>query len=107
IRMLPFQPAGRIKSIMESADLHLVSLNDEAAGLMVPSKFYSALAAGRPCIYIGPPDTEITQVIEHFGCGRVVANGDGAALIREILNYRERADLWQAAHAGALKARAV
>ncbi len=107
IRMLPFQPAGRLRQIMESADAHLVSQYEEAAGLVVPSKFYSAVASGRPCLYIGPHDTEITQVIDHFHCGLNVPNGDSQTLMRAILALRDNADIWQEAHAGALKARAV
>lgn len=107
IRMLPFQPPGRLRQMMESADAHLVSLNDEAAGQMVPSKFYSAIAAGRPCLYIGPPDTEISQVVDYFHCGLNIPNGDVQTLIRAILAFRDNADIWQEAHEGSIKARSV
>lgn len=107
VRMLPFQPPGRLRYIMESADVHLVSLTDEAAGLMVPSKFYSALAAGRPCIYVGPPGTEIAQVNDYFHCGLNVANGDSNGLIRAIMTYRESEAAWRSAQDGAIRAREV
>ncbi len=107
IRLLPFQPAGRLRQLMESADAHLVSQFEEAAGLLVPSKFYSALASGRPCLFIGPYDTEITQVIEHFHCGLNIPNGDSQTLVRAILALRDNPDIWQEAHEGALRARAV
>lgn len=107
IRMLPFQPPGRLRHVMESADVHLVSLNDEAAGLMVPSKFYSALAAARPCLYIGPADTEITHVNDYFHCGGNILNGDSQGLIRAIMGYRDDEQAWRVAQEGAIKARNV
>lgn len=107
IRMLPFQPAGQLRQIMESADAHLVSQYEETKGLVVPSKFYSAVASGRPCLFIGPSDTEITHVIDHFHCGLNVPTGDSQTLARAILALRDNADIWQEAHIGAMKARAV
>lgn len=107
IRMMPFQPVSHIRTIMESADAHLVSQYEAASGLVVPSKFYSAIASGRPCLYIGPHDSEITQVIDHFHCGLNIPNGDSQTLIRAILALRDNADIWQEAHDGAMRARAV
>lgn len=107
IRMLPFQPPGRLRTMMESADAHLVSMNEEAAGLLVPSKFYSALAAGRPCLFIGPEDTEISRVIDYFHCGLNIPNGDSVSLVQAIVALRDNAEIWQEAHAGAIKARDV
>lgn len=107
IRMLPFQPESQLRTLMESADAHLVSQYEEAAGLVVPSKFYSAIASARPCLYIGPHDSEIAQVIEHFHCGLTIPNGDSQTLGRAILALRDNADIWQEAHDGALRARAV
>ena len=35
--------------------MHIVSLKPELEGLIVPSKFYGSMAAGRAVIYIGDP----------------------------------------------------
>ena len=51
IRLLPFQPINRLKDLMESGDIHLISMKEEAAGLLVPSKLYAALAAQRPLCF--------------------------------------------------------
>ncbi|MFA5592624.1 MAG: glycosyltransferase family 4 protein [Anaerovoracaceae bacterium] len=111
IKLLPYQPSSCLKDLMESGDLHLISMRDDAAGLLVPCKFYSALAAARPTIYVGPPDTEIGRVIRDYGCGAIVPQGDGKTLAQAILYFRNDADVWfnaqQGAEAAALDARPV
>jgi glycosyltransferase involved in cell wall biosynthesis len=54
VKLLPYQPVNRLKEMLESGDVHLISMKDEAGGLLVPCKFYSALAVQRPCIFVGP-----------------------------------------------------
>src|SRR5262249_35654055 len=75
IRFLPYQPASRLRELMESGDLHLISMSDRAAGLLVPCKLYSALAVGRPCILVGPAQSEVARIIEDFHAGTVVPQG--------------------------------
>ena len=79
---------------MESGDVHLISVTHKAAGMLVPSKLYSALAVGRPCIYIGPKRTEAAKVIHDFGAGSVIAQGRPRVLADEIKRYRLSADVW-------------
>lgn len=107
IRMLPFQPVETLREMMESGDVHLVTLSDEAAGFVVPSKLYSAMAVGRPCILVGPRESETAKVIEDFEAGFVVAQGDGESLADAVLAMREDGDSWFSAHHGALQARKV
>jgi len=51
----PYQPLDRLALSLSVPDLHLVSLKPELEGLIVPSKFYSVLAAGRPVLFVGIP----------------------------------------------------
>jgi len=64
--------------------VHLVSVDADFAGIIVPSKFYGALAAGRPVLYVGPRRTEIADAIEEFGCGIVVEPGRPDELVAAI-----------------------
>ena len=48
---------------LAAADFHLISLRDEWAGVVVPSKFFASLAVGRPVLYAGPADSEIARWI--------------------------------------------
>lgn len=106
IKLLPFQPASCLKDLMESGDLHLISVRDDTAGLLVPCKFYSAIAAARPTIYVGPADTEIGRMIRDYGCGAIVPQGDGQTLAQAILYFRNDSDAWFSAQQGAEQAAA-
>lgn len=101
IRLLPYQPASRLKELMESGDVHLVSMNQEVAGLIVPVKLYSALAVHRPCVLVGPKQSEVAKVIESFNAGAVVPQGDAKLLAEVIRQMRENSDKWFAAYEGA------
>lgn len=104
VRMLPYQPNSRLKEIMESGDVHLISMKEKAAGCLVPSKLYSALAVGRPTIFIGPENCETAKVIHDFKAGQVIHQGDARLLANTILQYRNSGEHWFAAHEGAGKA---
>ncbi len=107
IRLMPFQPAYRLRELMESGDVHLISMRDDANGFIVPSKAYSAVAVARPAILIGPPHSEIGQMLKEFQAGSIVPPGDGRRLAQAILKYRLDGDEWFAAHEGARKASRV
>lgn len=107
IRLLPFQPANRLRSLMESGDLHIVSMDDAAEGLLVPSKIYAALAVGRPCVFVGPKGCEVSIVLEEFKAGDVIRQGAVQALVECVLEYRLDADKWFSAHNGAVAAGGV
>lgn len=104
IRLMPYQPISRLREIMESGDVHLISVKEEAAGYLVPSKLYSALAVGRPCIFIGPAQSETAKVITDFEAGVVVPQGDAHELVVQIMKYRTNGEAWYKAHDGAAAA---
>jgi glycosyltransferase involved in cell wall biosynthesis len=83
----PYQPQERLGQSLTVPDVHVVTLQDSLGGLIVPSKFYGAIAAGRPVIFIGPPECEVARVIREWDCGFVWNEQDPrglAVLIREL-----------------------
>ncbi|MEW6323897.1 MAG: sugar transferase [Nitrospirota bacterium] len=76
VRFLPPQPDAQLACSLSAGAAHLVTLQPGLEGVMVPSKLYSALAAGRPVIFIGPPASEAARLIEKAACGYIVAPGD-------------------------------
>jgi glycosyltransferase involved in cell wall biosynthesis len=86
--MRPYQPRSRLGELIALGDAHLVLVADGFEGLLIPSKFYGILAAGRPTIYVGPPNTEVAEVISSEDCGFVVENGSGASLVEAITVLR-------------------
>lgn len=105
IRILPRQPVSKLYDLLESGDLHLVTLNDDAAGLAVPSKLYAGLVVGRPVLFIGPEQSECAKVIKDFKAGRVLSSEDPNALAQAISDFRQNAQIWFDAHKGANEAR--
>ena len=100
IRLMPPQPRAWLKGLMESGDLHLVVMRDDVAGMLLPCKFYSALAAARPVIFAGPAEADIAKIIAKTGAGKVVKPHDGKALATAIALLRSDADAWFAAQDG-------
>ena len=105
IKFLPYQPPEQLLEVMESGDVHLVSMKDDACGLLVPSKFYSAIAVARPVIFIGPESSEVSEVIKEFEAGLLVSNDSAELLAEAILYYLNDGEAWFAAHKGAAEAR--
>lgn len=84
-----YAPLSRLAASLSVADVHLVVLRPELEGLIVPSKFYGILAAGRPVIHIGDAGGEIGRLIVERECGFVVPAGD-AQRLRESIETLER-----------------
>jgi glycosyltransferase involved in cell wall biosynthesis len=72
---------------LTAGDVHLVTLREGLEGLVVPSKIYGILAAGRPTLYVGPHAGEVDAIMREGGCGLRVAVGDSAALAAGIKGY--------------------
>lgn len=103
IRLMPPQPRAALKGLMESGDIHLVTMRDESLGLLLPSKFYAALAARRPVVFAGPAESDIAHLVAKYGCGRVVRPDDGKSMATAIALYRTESDAWFAAHDGTIE----
>ena len=74
-----YVPKELTGSVMASAGCALITLRDEALGVMSPSKLHSNLAMGLPVLYIGPQGSNVDDAIRWFGCGVSVRHGDVAA----------------------------
>lgn len=81
---LPLQRRERLADSLGAADVHLISLEPKLEGLIVPSKLYGVLAAGRPCIFIGAPDGEVAEILRRHDCGITVDPEHPAALVDTI-----------------------
>ncbi len=84
VEIRPYVPREQLSESLSSTDVHLVSLQPALEGLIVPSKFYGALAVARPVIFIGARDGELARIIEEQRCGLVVESGDAEGLVRAI-----------------------
>ena len=66
---LGYQPREDLRALYAAADLHLVTLRDEVANLLWPSKYPAALAAGKPVLFVGSESMGIYREVEQYGVG--------------------------------------
>ena len=72
IRLVDLAAPDRLDMRLSSADIHIVSLRDEWTGTVVPSKFFGALAMGRPVLFVGSSDSAIARWIQELKVGWVL-----------------------------------
>lgn len=89
----PYQPREAVGDLLRAADVHFVSLGAGWEGVMVPSKFFGILEAGRAVIYVGGGSSEVARVIQETGCGVVVEPGQVDRLVQVMSELRDRPDL--------------
>ncbi len=104
IKFLPYQPIEKLRDVMESGDVHLVTMRDRVKGMLVPCKFYSGITIGRPTLYLGPRGTEVDQVITEYQAGVTISPDDPKGLADAIYAYRTNGDIWFQTQEGALRA---
>jgi colanic acid biosynthesis glycosyl transferase WcaI len=88
-RFTPYQSREALSDSLAAGDVHLVSLRPELEGLVVPSKLYGILAAGRPVVFIGDPAGELAGLIATTGVGVSVGSGDAAGLCGALRALRD------------------
>jgi len=92
-RFLPHQPRETLEDSLAAADVHVASLLPALEGLIVPSKLYGILAAGRPLIFIGDCNGEVGHLIERARCGMAVGVGDATALVDSLRHLRAEPEI--------------
>jgi len=78
------QPREKLADVLDLGDAHLVTLLPGWEGLILPSKFFSVLASGRPALWVGPAQSECVTILNENKCGYQSEAGDGESLAREI-----------------------
>jgi glycosyltransferase involved in cell wall biosynthesis len=84
VRFIPTQPRSRLAACLGAADLHLALMPDAALGCMEPCKVAGILAAGRPCVFLGPADSHAARLIGESGAGQVLRPHDASGLAAAI-----------------------
>lgn len=84
VRFLPFRPAGEVPYVMAAGDLHVVTVKRGLEGVVVPSKMYPILAAGRPILAVAPESCDVVRIVRRTGCGVVADPDDPASVVRAV-----------------------
>jgi glycosyltransferase involved in cell wall biosynthesis len=80
IMMLPYQPRERLRETLSAGDVHLISLDAQVQGFIVPSKLAGILAVGRPVVFLGNEQNSIAAAILQEHCGHVIPEGEVSRL---------------------------
>jgi len=91
VQFKPYQHRNLLSKGLGVADLHLISLQPNLEGLIIPSKLYGIMAAGRASIYLGDPSGEVARVLEEEECGFGAISGEDLA--NKILHLKNNYEL--------------
>ena len=92
VRFLPFFPASKIASVLAAADTHVVTIKRGLEGVIVPSKMYGILAAGKPILAVAPRETDVASIGERRGFAIYADPEDASAIahtVRELSRSSE------------------
>lgn len=93
VRFLPFRPVDQVQHVMMAGDVHIVTVRRGLEGVVVPSKLYGILAAGRPVLAVADAQSDAAKIVAESGCGLAADPDDPAAVaaaIRELRGDPER-----------------
>jgi glycosyltransferase involved in cell wall biosynthesis len=93
VRFLPFRPAAELPCVMVAGDMHVITVKRGLEGVVVPSKVYNILAAGRPLLAVATGKTEVARFAGRDGCGLAADPDDPLAVaqaVRSVLAHPER-----------------
>jgi glycosyltransferase involved in cell wall biosynthesis len=78
----------QLAHVMMAGDLHIITVKRGLEGVVVPSKLYSTLAAGRPVLVVAPPECDAARIVVESGCGLAADPDDPAAVAAAIKELR-------------------
>jgi colanic acid biosynthesis glycosyl transferase WcaI len=88
VRFLPFRPVEQVPHVMLAGDVHIVTVKRGLEGVVVPSKLYSILAAGRPVLAVAAKESDAARIVTEEGCGMSADPDDPAAVAAAIRELR-------------------
>ncbi len=93
VRVLPFRPLEEVPYVLAAGDVQVVAVRRGLEGMVVPSKLYPILAAGRPVLAVVPANSEVARIVTQNGCG-VLADPDDpfsvASAVSSLIGNRAR-----------------
>jgi glycosyltransferase involved in cell wall biosynthesis len=93
-------------STLINTKISIVTLSREGEGTCVPSKAFSALAAGSAILAVAPMSSDLARLVTREGAGRVVEPGDVRSLIDAWLELVSQPDRLAECRANARRAAA-
>jgi colanic acid biosynthesis glycosyl transferase WcaI len=92
-RFLPFFPGSKIPSVLAAADAYIITVKRGLEGVVVPSKMYGILAAGKPIVALAPRECDVVSIGEAQGFSISADPGDPAQfadVVEQLVRDPER-----------------
>jgi len=93
ICFLDYFPYDKVHSVLAAPDVHLITVKRGLEGVVVPSKMYGILAAGKPIVAVAPKETDVVSLGVQQGFA-VSADpdrpGDLVNVVRQLAADRNR-----------------
>ena len=93
VMMLDFQPLDVLPYSLASADLGVVTLDDNVAAVSVPSKTFNLFAVGAPVLAIANERTEMHLLLSRYGNGRCIPKDHVDEMVAFIRQLKGNPDL--------------
>lgn len=90
---LPYRPLNELAASLSAADVHVVVMGDSFVGTIHPCKIYNILAVRTPVLYVGPPESHVTEILQKLASPEVgvrVGHGDIPGTIASINRLESR-----------------
>src|SRR2546423_169536 len=87
ILCLPYQPLDKLSASLSAADLHVVVMGEQFAGIVHPCKIYNILSVGAPFLYIGPTESHVVDILPQIPsreAGRTAKHGEVDKVVAHI-----------------------
>ena len=89
-----FRPVEQVPHVMMAGDVQVITVKRGLKGVVVPSKLYSTLAAGRPVLVVAVPESDAARIVTAAGCGLSADPDDPAAVAAAIRELRATLRAW-------------
>jgi glycosyltransferase involved in cell wall biosynthesis len=89
VRFLPFRPPVEIPMVMAAGDVHIICVRRGLEGVVVPSKLYSILAAGRPVLAVAAEESDMVRIVRNSRCGLAADPDDPASVAAALRTMRD------------------
>jgi glycosyltransferase involved in cell wall biosynthesis len=90
--MLPLQSKDELPFTLACADIGVITLDQDASHVSVPSKTYYMMAAGSAILALGSDDSELSDLVRKFNIGKNFTKGKVKELVEFILELNANKD---------------
>jgi colanic acid biosynthesis glycosyl transferase WcaI len=81
-----FLPPSEARYFLAAGDMQVVTLRQELTGVLVPSKLYGVLAAGRPVFAVVSEESHVARLVRRHRCG-ITADPTNPTAVAQALTW--------------------